>query len=109
MAAKIDGKLKLVCKINRLYKEYGLDLLYDIPEIQEGINELRSLIESYESIHISLQKELGIVYEDSYPDYDVQLTLMTDWIVSARREIKKRKRQSVSSELESKKRKGTVR
>ena len=45
------------------------------------------------------------MYEDSYPDYDVQLTLMTDWIICARRDIKKRKRHSVNSELENKKEK----
>ena len=105
MAAKIDEELRLVCKINRLYKEYEFDLLCDIAEIQEGISKLRSLIESYESMHISLKKELGTEYGDSYPDYDAQLALMTDWIISARIEIKKRKRQSVNNELESKKEK----
>ena len=58
MAAKIDEELRLVCKINRLYKEYEFDLLCDIAEIQEGINKLRSLIESYESMHISLKKRI---------------------------------------------------
>ena len=41
MAAKIDEELRLVCKINRLYKEYEFDLLCDIAEIQEGISKLR--------------------------------------------------------------------
>ena len=81
MTANIDTELKLVCKLDRFKSEYELSLLYEIEDIEDGIKELRSIVEKYEELHIALKNELGSdSYAESYPDYEAGIKSVTDWI-----------------------------
>ena len=92
MTTNIDTELKLVCKLDRFKCEYELSLLYEIEDIEDGIKELRSIVEKYEELHIALKNDLGSdSYAESYPDYEARIKSMTDWIRSAKFEIRNKK------------------
>ena len=91
MTTNIDTELKLVCKLDRFKSEYELSLLYEIEDIEDGIKELRSIVEKYEELHIALKNELG------YPDYEARIKSVTDWIRSAKFEIRNKKEKKHSS------------
>ena len=76
IANVIDDEMKIICKINRFMKEYGLELLFDIEDIDEGIKELRTLIEKYESVHVALKREFANEYAETYKDYDKNISMM---------------------------------
>ena len=91
MENKIDNELKLVCKISRFVKEFAIELLYDIEDIEAGIKECRELTENYEGIHIVLKRELAEEYEEAYQEYDTITTSLVNWLRNARMEIRKKK------------------
>ena len=39
-------------------KEYCLELIFDIDDTDEGIKELRTLIENYDSVHVASKESL---------------------------------------------------
>ena len=90
MANVIDDEMKIICKKNRFMKEYGLELLFDIEDIDVGIKELRTLIEKYESIHVALKRELANEYAETYKDYDKNISMMIEWLKNAKMEIRKK-------------------
>ena len=102
MAANIARELKLVCKLDRFKIEYELSLLYEIEDIEEGIKELCSIIDKYDEVHIALKNELrGDTYAESYPDYEARIKSVTDWIKSAKFEIRNKKEEkSLATRLE---------
>ena len=106
MASSIDEELKLVCKLTRFM--YELSLLYDVADVGEGMREARQLAESYEEIHVKLKRELGDEdYNENYPGYDAQISKITDWIMDAKLEIRKKK-ESRSNEAEQEKLEGSI-
>ena len=102
MANVIDDEMKIICKINRFMKEYGLELLFDIEDIDEGIKELPMLIEKYESVHVALKRELANKYAETYKDYDKNISMMIEWLQNAKMEIRKRKADKAGRENEEK-------
>ena len=102
MANVIDEEMRIICKINRFMKEYGLELLFDIDDIDEGIKELRMLIEKYESVHVALKRELKNEYAETYKDYDKNILMMIEWLKYAKMEIRKRKADKGRKENEEK-------
>ena len=87
----IDSEAKLSNKFKRLLEEYDINLLFDIPEIEAGVNEIKGVIDKYEDIHVELKREMGDGYIEAYPNDLEKLKPMTDWIKSAKLEIKNRK------------------
>ena len=108
MAEKIEEELRLECRRKRFLEEYDLNLLYEVSDIDDGINELKTIVESYENIHISLKLELKEDYVATYPDYEQNVKVMTDWIKNARKEIRKKKKE-IHEKLENEKAEETER
>ena len=76
----------------RFKSEYELSLLYEMEDIEDGIKELFSIVKKYEELHIALKHELGSdSYAESYPDYEARIKSVTDWIRSAKFEIRNKK------------------
>ena len=71
-------------------REYDFDLLFDVDDIEVEIAEFKKLIDIYEEIHVELRRELQN-YENSYPDFEGKLKVMTNWVMNAKIEIKRRK------------------
>ena len=59
----IDEERKVCFKFSRLIVEDEFDLLFDVEDIEVAITECRKLLESYEDIHLELQRELEDEYE----------------------------------------------
>ena len=98
MANYIDDELKLVRKIDRFMKENELSLLFDENDIERSIQQLDQLIDSYESIHVTLKRDLG---DDEYAttlgkEYEDKIAFMTDWIRDAKLTIKRKKEKKIS-------------
>ena len=88
----VDNEEKLRRKIYRHIRENDMDLLFDVSDLEEAISGMRSLVNSFEDVHVSLRRELGSdQYDESYPDYDKQITNITDWIRNAKIAIKEKK------------------
>ena len=88
----IDNEKKLWRKIDRHIKENDIDLLFDVDDVAEAISDIHSLVNSFEDVHVSLQRELGDEqYTESYTDYDKQITTVTDWTTKAKMAIKEKK------------------
>ena len=89
---KLDVEDKRVgLKITRFTEEYDFDLLFDVEDIKAGIAEFKKLIDMYEEIHVELKRQLKDNYEHSYPDFEDKLKTMTDWVKTAKLEIKRKK------------------
>ena len=65
-----DKAEALRLKIKRCMAENDVDDLYDITEIEDDIKEVRSLMDSYEDVHVTLRRELADQYVVQFPDYD---------------------------------------
>ena len=88
----VDNEEKLRRKIDRHIRENDIDLLFDVSDLEEAISGMRSLVNSFEDVHVSLSRELGSdQYVESYPDYDKHITVITDWIREAKIAIKQKK------------------
>ena len=87
----IDQETMLSWKFVRLLEEYDLTVLYDISEVEEALQEVRDSVENFETTHVQLQRGLGIKYAELYPNAMDRLKPMTDWIVSARKDLRIRK------------------
>ena len=87
----IDEETKVRYKFQRFLLEYQFDILFDIEDIEKGILEIKTIIESFEGIHIELNRELDTKYLEKYPDFSEMLTNMTDWVKNAKLEINKMK------------------
>ena len=57
MTTNVDTELKLVCKLDRFKREYELS----IEDIEDGIKELRSIVEKYEELHTALKNRLEVI------------------------------------------------
>ena len=89
---KLDFEDKRVgLKITRFTEEYDFDLLFDVEDIKAGIAEFKKLIDIYEEIHVELKRQLKDDYEKSYPDFEDKLKIMTNWVKTAKLEIKRKK------------------
>ena len=87
----IDDERKLVKKLRRCLDEYQqLSLLYDIEDLEKAISEFKDAIDSFDEIHIELERELDVEYSETYKDFSV-LQEAKSWIHAARVEIKNRK------------------
>ena len=87
----VDDEKKLVKKIRRRLDEYQqLSLLYDIEDLEKAISEFKDAIDSFDEIHIELERELDVEYSETYKDFSV-LQEAKSWIHAARVEIKNRK------------------
>ena len=86
----IDKDKKVCLQIDRLIGEYDFDLLFDVGGIEVGIAEFKKLIDTYKEVHVELRRELQN-YENSYPDFEDKLKEMTNWVINAKIEIKRRK------------------
>ena len=92
MASSVDQELKVVGRLERFMIEYDFSLLYEVVDIEEGIREVRNIVESYEELHLKLKLELGILsYEETYPEYEDRIKCVTNWIRSAKSEIRNKK------------------
>ena len=92
MMTNIDRELKFVCKLDRFKSEYELSLLYEVEDIEDGTKELRNIVEKYKELLIALKNELGSdSYTESYPDYEARIKSVTEWIRSAKFEIRNKK------------------
>ena len=92
MASSVDKELSVVCRLERFLIEYDLRLLYEVGDIEEGIKEVCDIVESYEELHLRLKRELGTLsYEETYPEYEDRIKCVTDWIRSAKSEIRTKK------------------
>ena len=88
MATNIDTELKLVCRLDRFK---SMSLVYSMKQ-KILKTELRNYVASYEELHIALKNELGSdSYAESYPDYEARIKSVTDWIRSAKFEIRNKK------------------
>ena len=95
-----DEEEKVCLKIKRFIEEYNLDLLFDIQDIENAIFEFKKLIESYEEVHIELKRELGDQHETQYVEFEEKYKSMSDWVINARLEIKRKKIEQLKIELE---------
>ena len=91
MDQNLDKAEGLRRKIERCMSENDVDDLFDISDIQEAINELRSLMDKYEDVHVGLKRELADQYSVQFPDYDSKMAEMTGWIKNAKKAIKEKK------------------
>ena len=96
----IDEERKVCLKFSRLIVEYKFDLLFDVEDIEVAFTECRKLLESYEDIHLELQRELEDEYEKTYKEFAVESKTMSDWIKKAKLEIKRRKEENVRLRME---------
>ena len=87
----IDEETRLSLKFTRLLEEYDLTVLYDISEVEQALQEVREAVEKFENIHVQLKRGLGDRYVGLYPKFMDRLKPMTEWIVSARKDLRKRK------------------
>ena len=83
-------------------KEYGLELLFNIDDMDEGIKELQPLTENYESVHVALKREIENEYAETYKDYDKNILMMIEGLKNAKMEIRKRKADKARKENEEK-------
>ena len=60
MASSVDQELKVVGRLERFMIEYDFSLLYEVVDIEEGIREVRNIVESYEELHLKLKLELAM-------------------------------------------------
>ena len=81
----IDDEKRICLKIERYFKEFTFDLMFDIEDIEKGISEFRELIENFEEIHVGLKRELEDDYVTDYPDFDTLYQRLTGWVQSAER------------------------
>ncbi len=94
MEALIDLETKLSFKSKRLLDEYDLESLFDVSEYEAAIFEFKELIEKFEDTHVQLKRGLGEKdYLESYPKFFERLKPMTDWVVNAKRDLRKRRRE----------------
>ena len=96
MANHIVDELKLVKKIDRFMIENELSLLFDVDDIEKSIHQWDQLIDSYESTHVTLKRDLGDEYATTFgEDYDDKIEFMTGWIKGAKLAIKRIKEKKV--------------
>ena len=90
----IDLETKLSFKSKRLLDEYDLESLFDVSEYEAAIFEFKELIEKFEDTHVQLKRGLGEKdYLEAYPKFFERLKPMTDWVVNAKRDLRKRRRE----------------
>ena len=95
MASSVDEELRVVRRLERFLIEYNLSLLYEVGDIEEGIKEVRDIVESYEELHLRLKGELGTLsYEETHPEYEDRIKCVTYWIRSAKSEIRTKKEET---------------
>ena len=54
----IDDERKVCLKFERFMEEFEFELLFDVEDIVAAIVECRKLLESYDDVHLDLQREL---------------------------------------------------
>ena len=102
MANLVDEELKIVKKFSRFFNEYEVSILYEVQDIEIGIKELKVLADSYEDVHVQLNREIGDnVYKETYTDYEDQILKVTKWIRDAKLAINEKKaRKSADNDQE---------
>ena len=87
----VDDEKKVVKKITRFLDENeDLGLLFDIEDVEKAIIEVKNYIDSYEEIHIELERELDKDYDEQYGECKA-FQLATAWVKQAKLEIRTRK------------------
>ena len=99
----IDVETKVCLKIDRFIDENDFELLFDIEEIEISICEFKTLIEKYEEIHVELKQELSVQYDQMYSNFAAKFKTMTNWLKTAKIELKRRKREKQEKEEQVKK------
>ena len=84
---------KILAKIEQFKRENDPDLLYDVTEIEDAVSEFRRMIDSYIDVHVALREQLEN-YTEVYPDYDMNLDGMTEWVKKCRIIIKDMKKEA---------------
>ena len=92
MSGTQDSEKKISNKIRRFFGENVLADLFDIEEIEGSVGQLRELSDSYEDLHIKLNREFGTAYKTMYPDYDKTMQDIDSWLKLSRVEVRARKK-----------------
>ena len=94
-----DSEKKVALKIKRFLEEnLNFSELFDVEEIESSAGLLRELLESYEDVHIELERELGDDYGESYKDYADTIAKVTKWLKDSKIEARKRKSEVLGRE-----------
>ena len=96
----VDEEIKVCLKFDRFLKEYEFDLLFDVEDIEAAIIEVKTLIDTFEDIHVELKRELDDKYEEAYPKFSEKLKPMIDWVKNAKIEKKRKKVEKLREERE---------
>jgi len=110
LANLVNDEKKTSRKFTRFLDEYSdLSDLFDITDIERAIIERKGLIDQFEEDHVELEKELGEKYEEQYPNFNISLKSMMDWVKKAKTEIKNRKVEKKTAEQEKENREEVLR
>ncbi len=89
----MDEETKISYKFNRFLEEYDLDFMFEIEEYETAIAEIKGAVDRFEDIHIRLKRDMGEKdYSDKYPKFSDRLKLVTEWISTAKRNLRQQKR-----------------
>ena len=89
-SVNIIDELKLMYKVKRFMIENDQSLLFGITDIENAVRE------TYEEVHISLKREVGTDYDETHKDYSTNVAMMSEWIIEAKLEIKRKKEEKFS-------------
>ena len=91
MEQDLASEEKLRKKIKRYIAENDIDLLFDISDLEEAISGIDQLVSSFEDVHVTLRRQLKDQYVVSCPNFDDQISDVTEWIKKAKLAIKEKK------------------
>ena len=80
---------KLRLKLIRTLDEYDLELLDEVEEIENGLSEIKRIIEDYEEVIVKSKAELGEDYDDT--NSKEQVKHASAWIKNAKSELRKKR------------------
>ena len=88
----LASEKKLSLKIKRYIAENDVDLLFDISDLEDAIRGMDDLVNSFEDVHVALGSQLKDQYAAKFPDFDKQISAVTEWIKKAKLAIKDKKK-----------------
>ena len=87
-----DSERKISSKIRRFLDENEISEFFDLDEIESSAGSLREYLEQYEDLHIELKRKLeDNAYNETYEDYDENITKISKWLKDSKAEIRRRK------------------
>ena len=89
----LASEKRLRLKIKRYISENDVDPLFDISDLENAIRGMDDLVSSFEDVHVTLGRQLKEdQYADKFPDFDKQISAVTEWIKRAKLAIRDKKK-----------------